>query len=255
MAAEPAPRWIVPDWRAPARVRSAFTLRTGGVSAAPFDALNLAAHVGDAAAAVDENRRLLSQALALPGPPLWLCQQHGTVVVDADRLEAGAAAPQADAAVTRRAGRVLAVLVADCVPVLLARADGSAVAVAHAGWRGLAAGVLEAAVEALRAGDPGEAPACAWLGPSIRAPRFEVGEEVRTSFVERDALATAAFERNAQGRWQCDLHALARRRLEALGVAPVDAATGCTAAMPQQYFSYRRDRATGRMAALIWLQP
>jgi purine-nucleoside/S-methyl-5'-thioadenosine phosphorylase / adenosine deaminase len=249
------PGWIVPDWRAPPRVRSAFSLRTGGVSAAPFDSLNLGAQVGDTAAAVIENRRRFRQALALPAEPLWLRQQHGTVVVDADRLEAHAAPPQADAAVTRRAGTVLAVLVADCIPVLLARADGSAVAVAHAGWRGLGAGVLEAAVAALRTGAAGSAPACAWLGPSIGPARFEVGEEVRAAFVARDAAAAGAFVANARGRWQCDLQALARRRLDALGVGPVGGAESCTAGHPAQYFSFRRDGATGRMAALVWLQP
>jgi polyphenol oxidase len=249
------PGWIAPDWRAPPRVRSAFSLRTGGVSAAPFDSLNLGAQVGDAAEAVAENRGRLSRALGLPASPLWLRQQHGTVVVDADQFEAGAASPPADAAVTRRAGRVLAVLVADCVPVLLARADGSAVAVAHAGWRGLSAGVLEAAVAALRCGAPGSAPACAWLGPSIGPARFEVGEEVRAAFMARDAAAAGAFVPNVRGRWQCDLHALARQRLEALGVGPVDGAQRCTAGNPAQYFSFRRDRVTGRMAALLWLQP
>jgi hypothetical protein len=248
------PGWIVPDWRAPPSVRAAFSLRTGGVSEAPFDSLNLSTRVGDAEAAVRENRRRLARALALPAAPLWLRQQHGTVVVDADRLEQGTDAPAADAAVTRGRGRVLAVLVADCVPVLLARADGSAVAVAHAGWRGLCAGVLEAAMAALRAGAPGAAPACAWLGPSIGPARFEVGEEVRAAFVERDAGAGDAFAPNARGRWQCDLQALARRRLAALGVDAVDAAASCTATHAGRYFSYRRERVTGRMAALVWLQ-
>ena len=246
------PGWIVPDWGAPPGVRAAFSLRTGGVSPAPFDSLNLALHVGDADAAVDENRRRLSQVLALPAAPVWLRQQHGTVVVDADRLEAGAAPPQADAAVTRRSGRVLAVLVADCVPVLLACADGSALAVAHAGWRGLAAGVLEAAVAALRAGAPRRVPVSAWLGPSIGPARFEVGEEVRAAFVQGDTAATDAFVPNARGRWQCDLRALARRRLDALGVQRVEREAGCTAADAERYFSYRRERVTGRMAALLW---
>jgi YfiH family protein len=248
------PGWIVPDWRAPPHVRSAFSLRTGGVSEPPFDTLNLGAHVGDADAAVRENRRRISQALALPAAPLWLHQLHGCVVVDADQLPEGAPPPHADAAVTRRRGRVLAVLVADCVPVLLARTDGSAVAVAHAGWRGLCAGVLEAAVAALRADAPGRAPVCAWLGPAIGPACFEVGEEVRTAFVQRDGLAARAFVPNARGRWQCDLHALARHRLEARGVNPVDGEARCTAEHAGQYFSYRRERVTGRMAALLWRQ-
>jgi hypothetical protein len=259
MRPEPAgPGWIVPEWRSPPCVQAAFSLRTGGVSVHPFDSLNLADHVGDTAAAVRENRRRLSAALALPAAPLWLRQQHGTVVVDADELEvgldAGAEPPLADAAITRRTGRVLAVLVADCIPVLLARADGGAVAVAHAGWRGLCAGVLEATVGAMRAGESGRARVCAWLGPSIGAARFEVGEEVRTAFMERDGGAERAFIANARGRWQCDLHALARRRLTALGVDPVDGAASCNAGNPAQYFSYRRSGTTGRMAGLIWLR-
>jgi YfiH family protein len=253
MSAEASvPGWIVPEWAAPPGVRAAFSLRTGGVSPAPFDSLNLALHVGDAPAAVEENRRRLGHALALPGAPVWLRQDHGTVVVDADRLEEGAAAPQADAAVTRRSGRILAVLVADCLPVLLACADGSALAVAHAGWRGLAAGVLEAAVAALRDGASPGMPISAWLGPSIGPARFEVGGEVRAAFVQGDAAASAAFVPNARGRWQCDLHALARRRLQALAVHHVECAAGCTAADDARYFSYRRAGVTGRMAALLW---
>ncbi len=242
--------WIAPEWGAPPGVRALFSLRRGGVSSGPFDSLNLALHVGDEKDAVEENRRRLAQAVGLPAEPLWLQQQHGTVVVDADRLDPGAAPPQADAAVTRRSGRVLAVLVADCVPVLLARADGSALAVAHAGWRGLAAGVLEAAVAAL-GGEP-DVPVTAWLGPSIGPACFEVGQEVLAAFVQRDAAAASAFLPNARGRWQCDLHALARRRLDALGVRRIDCEAACTATHSKRYFSYRRDGATGRMAALLW---
>jgi YfiH family protein len=244
------PGWIAPEWAAPPGVRAVFSLRRGGVSVAPYDSLNLALHVGDARIAVEENRRRLARAVGLPAEPLWLQQQHGTVVVDADQLNAGAPPPQGDAAVTRRSARVLAVLVADCVPVLLARADGSALAVAHAGWRGLAAGVLEAAVAALAPADGG--PVTAWLGPAIGPERFEVGPEVRAAFVQRDAAAADAFVPNSRGRWQCDLHALARRRLETLGVRRIDAESGCTATQSMRFFSYRRDGVTGRMAALLW---
>jgi len=158
----------------------------------------------------------------------------------------------ADAAVTRRPGRVLAVLVADCLPVLLARRDGGAIAVAHAGWRGLAGGVVEAAVRALGAA-PGQLHA--WLGPGIGPDHFEVGEEVRAAFCAQDPGAGGAFERNARGRWQCDLPALARRRLQALGLARVYGEAPCTFAQPGRFYSYRREPVTGRLAALLWIDP
>ena len=247
-------RPLHPDWPAPAGVRAIFTLRTGGVSAGAFASLNLGSHVGDDAFAVAENRRRVAAELGLPAEPLWLAQVHGTTVVEADGLamrEAAAPAPQADAALTRRPGRVLAVLVADCLPVLLARRDGAAVAVAHAGWRGLAAGVLEATVAALDgAGDD----LLAWLGPAIGPAHFEVGEEVRTAFCQRDARAAAAFAGNARGRWQCDLHRLARQRLSALGLRSIHADPSCTYAQAESFYSFRRDGVTGRMAALIWFE-
>jgi YfiH family protein len=249
-----------PDWPAAAQVGSAFSLRGGGVSAPPFDSFNLGTHVGDDPAAVAENRRRLRLALGLATEPLWLAQQHGTRVVDADRAADGATAggavggaaalPQADAAVTRVPGRVLAVLVADCLPVLFARRDGTAVGIAHAGWRGLAAGVLEATVEAL--GCPGQM-LLAWLGPAIGREHFEVGDEVRAAFCTRDPGAADAFERNAGGRWQCDLDLLARQRLAALGVHSVHGQRRCSYALARSFYSYRRDRVTGRMAALVWL--
>ncbi len=246
-----APALLRPEWPAPAAVRAAFTLRSGGVSAAPFGTLNLGTHVGDAAPAVAENRRRVAAALSLPGEPLWLAQQHGITVVKPDQQPASwAIAPAGDAAVTQRPGRVLAVLVADCLPVLMARRDGAAVAVAHAGWRGLAAGVLEATIAAL--GVPGEE-LVAWLGPAIGAAHFEVGEEVRVEFRRHDPQAAAAFERNARGRWQCDLALLARQRLAARGVRAVHGVAHCTYADAAAFYSYRRDGATGRMAALIWL--
>jgi polyphenol oxidase len=239
-----------PQWPAPSRVQAAFTQRSGGVSLAPFDSLNLGDHVGDLAAAVAQNRRRLHEALELPGEPLWLQQVHGIEVLDADRLGAQKLPPRGDAAFTRRSGRVLAVLVADCLPVLFATRDGGAVAVAHAGWRGLAAGVLEATIAALAAPEPPHA----WLGPAIGPACFEVGAEVREAFLARDAAAQRAFVPNARGRWQCDLHELARLRLSALGVQSVHADSSCCHAQPQRFFSYRRDGRTGRMAALIWLQ-
>jgi len=232
-------------------VHAVFTLRHGGVSRAPYESFNLAAHVGDLEVAVAENRRRLCEALALPRPPLWLEQVHGTGVVDADLLGGVASVPRADAALSREAGTVLAVLVADCLPVLFATQDGGAVGIAHAGWRGLAAGVLEATVAALDTRQPLHA----WLGPSIGPAHFEVGEEVRAAFMAHDAAARTAFSPNARGRWQCDLQALARARLAALGVRWLHADTSCSYAQPQRFYSYRRDGVTGRMAALIWREP
>ncbi len=246
---------LVPHWDAPDRVRAAFSLRSGGVSAAPYDSLNLAIHVGDAPGAVRENRRRLEARLGLPSEPLWLDQCHGIEVVDADGIAATPLAPRADAAVTRRPGRVLAILVADCVPVLLACIDGSAIAVAHAGWRGLAGGVLEAAVATLRAAPGAAAGLCAWLGPGIGPARFEVGREVRAAFLAQDPAAAAAFRPNERGRWLCDLHALARARLAALGVPAVQADPSCTASDARRFYSYRREGVTGRMAALAWITP
>jgi YfiH family protein len=243
--------WLRPGWAAASRVRACFTLRGGGASRAPYDSFNLGAHVGDAPAAVAENRRRLREALELPGEPLWLAQVHGAGILDADAPGGCAAAPEADAAVTRRPGTVLAVLVADCLPVLLAARDGSAVAVAHAGWRGLAAGVIETAGRALA----GHGTLQAWLGPCIGPGYFEVGAEVRAAFLAQDPGAAAAFEPNARGRWQCDLKALARARLAACGVAAVCEDRGCSFAEPERFFSHRREGRTGRMAALVWLDP
>ena len=238
---------LPPDWEAPAGVRAAFTLRAGGVSVAPYDSLNLGAHVGDAPAAVAENRQRVHALLGLPAEPIWLQQVHGVEVLD---LDAVGTSPTADAAVTRRAGRVCVIQVADCMPVLFAARDGSAVGAAHAGWRGLAGGVLEATVRKL-----GVAPdqLLAWLGPAISQEHFEVGDDVRDAFVSHDASAAMAFVANPRGRWQCDLYALARRRLAALGVQNVSGGGWCTFADAGRFFSYRRDGQCGRMAALIWM--
>lgn len=236
-----------PEWPTPSRVRAAFTLRTGGVSRPPWDSLNVGAHVGDAPEAVAENRRRVRAALQLPAEPSWLEQVHGAHVLD---LDAGEPAGPADAAVTRRAGRVCAIQVADCMPVLFAARDGSAIAAAHAGWRGLAGGVLEATVAAL-AVEPRRL--LAWLGPAIGPEHFEVGEDVRAAFLAHDAGAAVAFTPNARGRWQCDLYALARRRLEAQGITALFGGGWCTHGDHARFFSYRRDGRCGRMAALIWL--
>jgi YfiH family protein len=284
---------IEPEWPAPARVRCAFTLRTGGVSVAPYDSLNVGAHVGDVGDAVGENRRRVREGLGLPAEPVWLQQVHGVGVADLDekpargaagmgsaevradaeaalvRESVGAGAPvaldlaraseasrvsepvRADAVVTRVPGRVCVIQVADCMPVLFAARDGSAVGAAHAGWRGLAAGVLEETVRQLGV-RPSEL--IAWLGPTIGQKHFEVGDDVRIAFMSRDSNAASAFAANARGRWQCDLYELARRRLAALGIKDVFGGGWCTFADAARFFSFRRDGQCGRMAALIWME-
>jgi polyphenol oxidase len=236
-------------WPVAAPVRAVCTQRQGGISQAQYHSLNLATHVGDEPERVAENRRRLRRQYALPAEPVWLEQVHGVQVACVDQPGAPMVA---DAAVTHRPGQVLAVLVADCLPVLFASRNGDVVGVAHAGWRGLAAGVLEATVAAL-----GVAPEllCAWLGPVICAAHFEVGDEVRNAFALHDPEAVRAFTLNARGRWQCDLQALARQRLAALGVHTVAGCPPCTYAEADQFFSFRRDGQTGRMAALIWIDP
>jgi YfiH family protein len=264
----PSVGYLMPDWPAPAHIRAAFTLRTGGVSRAPYDSLNLGAAGSDAEERVAENRRRVRQALHLPAEPVWLHQVHGAAVVDIDacparvdtprgdaaRIEpvADAAVPTADAAVTSRPGRVCVVRIADCLPVLFAATDGSKVAAAHAGWRGLAGGVLEATVGAL-AMEP--ARLVAWLGPAIGPQHFEVGEDVHRAFTVSDASAASAFVPNERGRWHCDLPALARLRLTRVGVSRIFGGNWCTYSDPARFFSYRRDGECGRMAALIWMEP
>lgn len=256
-----------PDWAAPQNVQACVTTRLGGVSLAPFDALNLALHVGDDARAVAANRMRLRQSQTnLPQEPVWLEQVHGTDVVTlplatcGDVSLANAAIPKADAAVSFTPGEVCVVMTADCLPVLFCRTDGTGVGAAHAGWRGLLDGVLENTVTALRAGKQGRADqqnqACeviAWLGPAIGPQAFEVGPEVRTQFIARDASAVAAFVPGQGDRWFADIYALARMRLQAVGVTQVQGGQACTFLESSTFFSYRRDGRTGRMASLIWM--
>lgn len=239
--------FIEPDWPAPASVRAAVTTRMGGVSAGRYATLNLATHVGDDPGAVAENRRRLRAALALPAEPAWLTQLHGRDVA----MLPGPLPASADAAVTFDRGTVCAVLVADCLPVLLAGRRGDRVGIAHAGWRGLAAGVIEATVAALTT-KPHEL--FAWLGPCIGPQAFEVGPEVREAFVARNTAAAQDFRAGRAGKFLADLPSLARRRLEACGVSEIHGGGLCTHADPARFFSYRRDGETGRMAALIWLE-
>jgi polyphenol oxidase len=235
------------DWPAPAAVRALQTRRGGGVSSGAFASLNLGDHVGDDPLAVAANRRRLGAALQLPAEPQWLDQVHGTRVV---ALPDASSHPQADACWAVRPGVVCAVLTADCLPVLLCADDGSAVAAAHAGWRGLAAGVLEATVAALPA-PPGRC--LAWFGAAIGPAAFEVGPEVRAALIAADAGCAPAFTRGREDRWHADLYALARRRLLRAGVGAVYGGGLCTAGDAAAWFSHRRDGRSGRMASLIWI--
>lgn len=239
--------YLVPDWPAPANVRALATTRRGGHGAGPYASFNLATHVGDSAAIVAANRRLLDERL--PCAPRWLTQVHGTRCVDAEAAVDGV---EADASVTRSAKCACVVLTADCLPLLLCDAAGSVVAAAHAGWRGLAAGVIESTVAAMRV--PGSQ-LLAWLGPAIGPAAFEVGEEVRAQFVAGDAGTAAAFVAQGGGKWRCDLYALARLRLARQGVTRISGGDRCTFSERERFFSYRRDGVTGRMATLVWLDP
>ncbi len=237
---------IIPDWPAPANVRSLQTTRAGGISSAPYDSLNLGDHVGDAPLAVQRNRMQLNSLL--PSEPVWLNQVHGTTVANAD---GASCLPQADACIARHRAAVCVVMTADCLPVLLCDTQGSVVGVAHAGWKGLAAGVIEAAVNSM---DVDPETVMAWLGPAISQDAFEVGDEVRAAFVAVQPQAASAFVAGQSGKWFADLYALARLRLNALGITRVYGGGSCTFRERERYYSYRRDGATGRMGTFIWLE-
>lgn len=241
-------QFLWPDWPAPPSVRAVVTTRAGGASRGPWAGLNLADHVGDEPTAVAENRRRLREALALPAEPCWLTQVHGMVVA----VAGGEERPQADASVTRESGRVCAVLTADCLPVLFAGRSGDRVGIAHAGWRGLADGVLEATVRAL-GGEPAEL--LAWLGPAIGPQSFEVGPEVRDAFLAVDAAAADHCDPVGSDRWLVDLYGIARQRLADCGVTAIYGGGLCTYRDGTRFYSFRRDATTGRMASLIWLRP
>ena len=243
----PEPALIRPDWPAPARVRAVSTTRIGGVSRGPYASLNLGARGDDEPARVAENRARLAAAAGCP-PPAWLDQVHGTAVAHPTRENA--VEPRADAATADRPGLSCVVLTADCLPLLLCDRGGRRVAAAHAGWRGLAAGVIERAVAAFD-GEPGEL--LAWLGPCIGPDAFEVGPEVRAAFVEADSGAEGCFKPGEGDRCFADLRGLARRRLAAAGVDAVTASAACTYGEPDRFFSHRRDGPCGRMATLVWL--
>lgn len=236
--------WLVPEWPAPRNVRACVTTRQGGVSLAPFDAFNLGDHVGDDPLAVAANRQRLHVTLGCQ--PAWLKQTHSTIVTPASEADC----PQADAGWTDVAGLACAVLTADCLPVLFCDRDGHRVAAAHAGWRGLAGGILEHTVAELQVAPDR---LMAWLGPAIGPASFEVGGEVREAFVTSHAPASEAFVPSRKpGRYMADLYHLARIRLAACGVTDVYGGSFCTFQDPR-FYSYRRESHTGRFASLIWL--
>lgn len=264
---------IIPDWPAPANIKALQTTRAGGSSKAPYDSLNLGDHVGDDPLVVERNRILLNTLL--PSEPVWLEQSHGIVVANADRADC---LPQADACIARHRAAVCVVMTADCLPILLCDQQGSVVGAAHAGWKGLAAGVIEATVQAMNVAPQN---LMAWLGPAISQHAFEVGEEVRAAFVDADPQAVSAFtpspcaegsprsggeptglplagvmgEGRGEGKkWFADIYALARLRLNALGITQIYGGDRCTYREHEQFFSYRRDGRTGRMGAFIWLE-
>lgn len=238
---------LLPQWNVPANVRACSTTRLDGVSDAPWNAMNLGAHVGDNPEHVQCNRKRLVQLAEMPAMPVWLEQVHGTRVLHLTGQEPQSL--QADAAYTRKSGVVCAAMSADCLPVLFSSLDGKEVAAAHAGWRGLCAGVLEATLDTFIS-PPQEI--AAWLGPAIGPEAFEVGPEVRTAFLAQDPTMSDAF-RPAGEKYYADIWQLAHRRLTARGVRHISGGGICTASQPEQFFSFRRDGVTGRMASLIWL--
>jgi YfiH family protein len=245
VSSAPHPDWITPDWPAAGRVRALITTRAGGVSSGKFASLNLGTRVGDDPQRVERNRAILKACL--PAEPAWMKQVHGTVVIDAAKATPDA---EADGAVTRAAGSVCAVLTADCLPILLSDRAGTTAGIAHAGWRGLAAGIIENVVQAMRVSPPD---LIAYIGPGIGPRSYEVGEEVRQAFVGKDPDAAAAFVPRRNGKYLVDLYALARQRLEAARIAEVHGGGFCTAG-DERFFSFRRDGNTGRMASLVWLE-
>jgi YfiH family protein len=242
------PAWIKPVWPAPDHVLALSTTRPGGYSTGHYAGMNLGDHVGDEPVAVSKNRQLLAEQLQLPGGPVWLKQVHGNTVVCAHQAEVNT---MADAAWTDRPGSVCAVLTADCLPLLFCDRDGRHVAVAHAGWRGLAAGVIEATLDALPVPS---ADLLVWLGPAISAPVFEVGENVVTAFTRTGPVASQAFTPAGDGKWFADLPLLASLRLQGRGVVDIYRSGLCTFTDSERFYSFRRDGATGRTATLIMIR-
>ncbi len=235
---------LQPDWPAPANIKAATTLRKGGFSTGQYHSLNLAMHVGDDVDKVQQNRALIQSSLNLPAEPVWLEQVHGNKVVNAATAGIN---EQADASYSDRLGVVCAVMTADCLPLLLCDTEGSCIAAVHAGWRGLLAGVIANTVKAMNKDD-----LLVWLGPAIGPTWFQVGREVKDAFVNQDSDYSAAFTAQSREKWLADIYQLAKIHLAALGITGVYGGDFCTYSEPERFYSYRRDRQTGRMTTLIW---
>ena len=246
----PRPRWITPDWPAPRDVRTVTTTRNGGVSRAPYASLNLGAGSGDAPCAVADNRARVLAALGIEREPCWLRQVHGANVEPAAHFDHP---PQADGSVGGRGSPPCVVLTADCLPIVLCDSSGTRVGIAHAGWRGLAAGVIARCVDAMQR--PGR-DLLAWLGPAIGPGSYEVGPEVREAILSTHPTARSAFSPSSSGgdRWMADLYGIAARQLESLGIDRVYGGGFCTFRDERRFFSFRRDGTTGRFATLVWIQ-
>ena len=239
--------WLEADWPAPIFIKAGTTLRDGGESGAPYDSFNLATHVGDELAAVHQNRARLIQSLALPSEPHWLEQTHSTTAV---LLPSENRILKADAVYTSKTNVVCAVMTADCLPLLITDKEGSCIAAIHAGWRGLCDGIIEATIKKLSV-EPESL--LVWLGPAIGADVYEVGKEVYDAFIVSDPKAKQAFTATTEKHWLLDLYYMARLRLNNIGVNQIYGGTHCTHSEEEQFFSYRRDGVTGRMASLIWI--
>ncbi len=241
--------FIVPDWPAPAHINAFTTTRFGGVSPSPYDSFNLGDHVGDASLNVAQNRAILREQINLPEPPRWLSQNHGCRVVESALWAAG---DQGDAIISTTPNHVCPILTADCLPILLCNQQGDEVAAIHAGWRGLANGIIEQTIARF---SNDKSALMAWLGPAIGPDQFEVGQEVVDAYLQHDAVAQQAFQQTDDTHYLADIYLLARQRLQALGVFAVYGGQFCTVTESTRFFSYRRDKTTGRMASLIWIAP
>lgn len=240
--------FIIPDWPAPDNICAVSSTRSGGVSQAPFDSFNLGDHVGDDAALVTQNRALLRQLAQAEAEPLWLNQMHGSHVINSQDWQSNS---EADAIVSRDKNHVCTIMTADCLPILLCNQQGDTVAAIHAGWRSLAAGIIEKTI-AKFTGKPHDI--IAWLGPAIGADKFEVGVDVYNAFCQHSSQATQAFKATDGSHYLADIYQLARQQLVAQGVTAIYGGDFCTFSDGQRFFSYRRDGQTGRMATLIWMQ-
>lgn len=240
--------FIEADWPAPNSIKAYTTTRKGGFSDAPYESFNLGDHCGDNENLVQHNRELLNKTLHLPHQPIWLSQIHG---IEAVAIEKTNPATPADAAYTQQINKVCAVLTADCLPILVCDRNATRVAAIHAGWKGLASGVIEATIKKLAI--PGKE-LLVWLGPAISQRAYEVGDEVRAQFINYDADATEAFIPSANQRWMANMYLLAKQRLKKLEISNIYGGNFCTYSQPELFFSYRRDNVTGRMASLIWIE-